>query len=96
MYFCVSVSDTSGNLEIFLEVQLLSNSGVTHRFTHPLTHLLTDNVTFVVRFGRSLQFFHLEFYKEAISDGFMDHSRVLRGGVNFRVHIVIIYISSYR
>ena len=31
------------------------------------------------RFGRSLRFCHLEFDKEAISDGFMAHSRVFRG-----------------
>ncbi len=53
----------------FLETQLISNLGVTHR----LTHSLTDNITFrcyshisiiVDRFGLSLRFCHLEFDKE--------------------------------
>ena len=34
---------------------------------------------FVVRFGRSLWFCQLQFDKEAISVGFMAHSRVLGG-----------------
>ena len=33
---------------------------------------------FVDRFGRSLRFCHLEFDKEAITDGFKSHSDVFR------------------
>ncbi len=38
---------------------------------------------FVDRFGRSLWFCHLEFDKEAISNDFMAHFHVFRGGVEF-------------
>ncbi len=53
-----------------------------YRLTYSLTGRLAVSAIsplFVVRFGRSLRFNHLEFDKEAISDVFMAH-RVFRGG----------------
>ncbi len=58
----------------FLEAQFLSNKSVTHRLTHPVCHsqtmerlgLWTMFSLFLDRFGRSLRFCHLEYYKEAI------------------------------
>ena len=49
---------------------------------HPLdfngSWILAISHLFIYQFGRSLQFWHLEFEKEAISDGIMAHSFVFR------------------
>ena len=60
----------------------------------PLTHkrLAFSSITplFVDRFGRSLQFYHLQFDKEAISDGFMADAGVFKGGEDG------LYLSDFR
>ncbi len=62
--------------------QLLSNYiGVTDSLPHGRLALFAIFPLFLVRFGRS----HLEFDKEAISDGFMAHFRVFRGKVGLIV-----------
>ena len=44
---------------------------------------------FMDRFGRYLRFCHPEFYKKAISDGFLAHSHVFRRGrVEYSVVLV--------
>ncbi len=68
---------------------ILSNKIIQTILFYGVTHSLTDNLKrlavlalsplFVNRFGCSLQFCHLEYDEEAISDGYMAHSRVFRG-----------------
>ncbi len=51
--------------------------------THSLTRRLAVSAIsplFVVRFDRSILFYYVEFEKEAINNGFIAHSSVLRGG----------------
>ena len=67
----------------FLEAQLLSNYiDVTDSLRHSRDVKLfwPYLLFFVDRFESSLQFYYLEFDREAISDGFMVHSRVFRKG----------------
>ncbi len=55
---------------------------ITDGYIYHIPMFLGKNVIlplFVVRFGRSLQCCHLEFYKEAIFDDFMTHSRNFKG-----------------
>ncbi len=52
----------------------------SHRLTHRTFISIGHASLFVDRFRRSLRFCHGEFDKEAISDGFMAHYRVLGGG----------------
>ncbi len=52
----------------------------TQSLTHKCLAFSSLTPLFVDRFGRSLGFCHPEVDKEAISDGFMAHSRVFRMG----------------
>ena len=70
----------------FLEAQLLSNQiAVTDSLTGFLS-VSAISLLVVVRFGRSLRFYQIEFNKEAISNVFMAHYRVFRvmGEVDFK------------
>ena len=69
------------NFVILLEAHLLSNQDVTHSLTDNVTHSSSGKIMqFMDRFGRPLQFCHLEFDKKAISGGFMEHFRVFTSG----------------
>ncbi len=59
-----------------LEAQLLPNHiNVTYSLTECLERQ-PDLHCLCIDFGRSLQFCHQKFYKEAIFDGFMAHPQV--------------------
>ena len=45
--------------------------------------VLAISPLFVDRLGRSLRIYHLEFNKEATSDGFMAHFHVSGGGMDW-------------
>ncbi len=49
----------------------------------------------VDRFGRSLRFCHQEFDQEAISDDFMEHSRVLWACVVLKDLVSLLYNKSF-
>ncbi len=68
-------------LEILTWIFLISYRyiDVTDSLTERLS-FLTISLLFMMRFGSSLRFCHLEFYKKAISYGFMADSRVFLGG----------------
>ena len=70
-----------------LEKCLSNYKNVTDSLSHSLTGrfaLLVISPLFVDRFERSLKFCQQEFDKEAISDGYMAHSRVFMGVLIFQ------------
>ena len=70
---------------------------VTHSLTHKHSALSAKSPLFVDRFGRVLQIFHLEFDKEAISDGCRSENAwcQYKGGLEFQVVLVDLFYSVF-